>query len=173
MAGLRHPIQLYVGRVAIEKNITAFLDAPVGGSKIVVGDGPARAQLEQVYGGVHFLGALHGPALASAYASADIFVFPSRTDTFGLVMIEALASGLPVAGYPVPGPLDVIGLDGRGRGGSPIGVLDADLAQAIERALLLRRSACTAEGRLYGWTACTNQFLAGLAVRAPLLKIAA
>jgi glycosyltransferase involved in cell wall biosynthesis len=173
MAGLRRPIQLYVGRVAIEKNITAFLDTPVGGSKVVVGDGPARAQLEQVYNGTHFLGALHGTALASAYASADIFVFPSRTDTFGLVMIEALASGVPVAAYPVPGPLDVIGLDGLGRGGSPIGVLDTDLSVAIERALPLRRNPCTTEGRRYGWTACTDQFLAGLAMRMRPMKIAA
>jgi len=173
MAGLRRPIQLYVGRVAIEKNITAFLDASVGGTKIVVGDGPARAQLEQTYSGAHFLGALHGAELASAYASADVFVFPSRTDTFGLVMVEALASGVPVAAFPVPGPRDVIGLDGCGRGGRPIGALDEDLGLAIERALLLRRDACTTEGRLYTWKACTDQFLAGLEARARPIALAA
>jgi len=172
LAGLRRPIQLYVGRVAIEKNITAFLNANVAGSKVVVGDGPARSQLEQTYGDVHFLGALHGEKLASAYASADVFVFPSRTDTFGLVMIEALASGVPVAAYPVPGPIDIIGSDGRGRGTAPIGVLDEDLTVAMERALLLRRGACTTEGRRYSWAACTDQFFAGLALARPM-KIAA
>jgi len=173
LAGLPRPIQLYVGRVAIEKNITGFLDTNVGGSKIVVGDGPAKGQLERMYGGVHFLGALHGAALASAYASADVFVFPSRTDTFGLVMVEALASGVPVAALPVPGPLDVIGRDGRGRGKAPIGTLEHDLGLAIERALRLPRSACAVEGRLYSWGACTDQFLTGLEARVVKTAIAA
>ena len=162
------PIQLYVGRVAIEKNIEAFLDASVEGSKVVVGDGPARAQLEQRYPMVHFLGASHGASLASAYAAADLFVFPSRTDTFGLVMIEALACGTPVAAFPVQGPLDVIG-GARLR----VGAMDEDLATAIRQALGAKRSVCAAEGRRYSWEACTDQFEAGLAVRTGPLRAAA
>ena len=164
LAALPRPILLYVGRVAIEKNITAFLDANVPGTKVVVGDGPARAQLEQGYRSAHFLGALHGEALASAYAAADAFVFPSRTDTFGLVMIEALASGTPVAAFPVPGPLDILGREGRGigRSGGIVGALDEDLPRAIERALTARRADCAAFGRSYSWENCTRQFLSGL-----------
>jgi glycosyltransferase involved in cell wall biosynthesis len=159
MANLPRPIQLYVGRIAPEKNIDAFLDASVGGSKVLVGDGPARAQLEQRYPMAHFLGALHGPELASAYASADIFVFPSRTDTFGLVMIEALACGTPVAAFPVHGPLDIIG-DAQAR----VGAMDEDLASAIRKALTARPADCAKEGRRYSWGACTDQFVAGLCV---------
>jgi glycosyltransferase involved in cell wall biosynthesis len=157
MMGLPRPIQLYVGRIAVEKNIDAFLDAPVNGSKVVVGEGPAHAGLKQRYPMVHFLGPLHGGKLASAYASADVFVFPSRTDTFGLVMIEALAAGTPVAAFPVHGPLDIIG-GARGR----VGALDEDLAAAIRRALTATHAACAEEGRHYTWDACTDQFVAGL-----------
>jgi len=157
MAGLPRPIQLYVGRVAVEKNIDAFLDAPVNGSKVIVGDGPARAQLEQRYPMAHFLGALHGADLASAYASADVFVFPSKTDTFGLVMIEALAAGTPVAAFPVHGPLDIIG-DAQ----KIVGAMDDDLEAAIRKALTARPAACAAEGRKYSWDTCTDQFVAGL-----------
>jgi len=160
MAGLLHPVQLYVGRVAVEKNIGAFLDAPVKGSKVVVGDGPALAQLQQHYPMVHFLGALHGAELASAYASADVFVFPSRTDTFGLVMIEALASGTPVAAFPVQGPLGIVG-----EAGAIVGALDEDLGAAIRKALTAKPADCVAEGRRYSWDACTDQFAAGLAFR--------
>ena len=103
-AELPRPIQLYVGRVAVEKNIEAFLANGHPGSKVIVGDGPARAELERAFPDAHFLGAMSGRALAGAYAGADVFVFPSRTDTFGLVMIEALACGTPVAAYPVTGP---------------------------------------------------------------------
>ena len=162
---LARPIQLYVGRLAVEKNIAAFLAAEVAGTKLVVGDGPARAMLEARFPEARFVGKLEGAALAYAYASADVLVFPSRTDTFGLVMIEALASGTPVAAYPVQGPLDILGSDGRGRGGAPVGALDADLAVAIRRALLVDRSACAVEGRRYTWNACTDQFLTGLAMR--------
>lgn len=167
LTGLSSPIQLYVGRVAIEKNISAFLDTRVPGTKIVVGDGPHRGRLEKTYPGVRFLGALQGADLASAYAAADVFVFPSRTDTFGLVMIEALATGVPVAGYPVRGPLDVIGRAGRGlRGGDArIGALDDDLDAAIRLALTASRDACVAEGHRYAWRACTDQFLDGLTPR--------
>ena len=164
---LPRPIQLYVGRLAIEKNIEAFLTAPVKGTKVVVGDGPARAELARNYPHARFLGALHGQALASAYASADVFVFPSLTDTFGLVMVEALAAGTPVAAFPVQGPLDVIGREGTGRGGVRIGALAPDLGTAIRVALSVDRAACVAEARGYGWAACTDQFLAGLSVRSP------
>src|SRR3546814_15739198 len=119
---LPRPIHLYVGRVAVEKNIRAFLELRLPGSKVVVGDGPQRAELEKAFADVTFAGAHHGEALAAHYASADVFVFPSRTDTFGLVMLAALASGLPVAAYPVPGPLDIV--DGVGVG-SPSEALGA------------------------------------------------
>ena len=113
LADLQRPILLSVGRVAIEKNLESFLDAPVAGTKVVVGEGPALAQLQKQYPDAIFMGSF-GSELAQAYAAADVFVFPSKTDTFGLVMIEALACGVPVAGYPVPGPLDIIGAEGRG-----------------------------------------------------------
>jgi glycosyltransferase involved in cell wall biosynthesis len=132
---------------------------------LVVGDGPALDGLQKKYRQAHFLGSLHGPALASAYAGADVLAFPSRTDTFGLVMIEALASGVPVAGYPVPGPLDVVGPDGfgpDGRAPGRIGALGHDLAEAMARALTARRADCVAHGRRYAWDACVDQFLAAL-----------
>ncbi len=168
LAGLPGPIQLYVGRVAVEKNIAAFLRTKVRGSKVVVGDGPAQAALRQQFRDVHFLGSLHGAGLASAYASADVLVFPSRTDTFGLVMIEALASGVPVAAYPVQGPLDIIGA--RADGGSQrIGALHDDLDMAIRLALTADRAACLVAGRHYDWDRCTAQFLAGLRPRADMI----
>ena len=168
LAHLPRPIQLYVGRVAVEKNISAFLDTAVPGSKVIVGDGPARAQLAQQHPEAHFLGALQGSALASAYRSADVFVFPSRTDTFGLVMIEALASGTPVAAYPVHGPLDIIG-----RAHGHIGTMDEDLAIAIRSALTADRTDCATEGRRYSWDACTDQFLAGLCPISKVERLAA
>lgn len=164
LAGLPGPVQLTVGRVAVEKNIEAFLATDLPGTKVVVGDGPARAALEQRHPEVRFLGKLAGAELAAAYASADLFIFPSRTDTFGLVIIEALASGVPVAGYPVPGPLDILGADGRGQGGQPLGALDEDLARAMRDALASADpAACQREAhRLYSWARCTDQFLDGL-----------
>ena len=165
-AALARPIALTVGRVAIEKNITAFLDAATPGTKVVVGDGPALAALRTHYPQAVFLGALHGEALATAYSGADVFVFPSRTDTFGLVMIEALASGVPVAGYPVAGPLDVVGADGCGvvpGSTARIGAVDDDLAHAIAAALTARRADCTAYAANFRWEACVDQFVAGLA----------
>ena len=164
-AGLRRPLALHVGRVAVEKNIAAFLEAAWPGDRLVVGDGPALDGLRARYPQVHFLGALHGEALASAYAAADVLAFPSRTDTFGLVMIEALACGTPVAGYPVPGPLDVVGPDGfgpDGRAGGRIGALGHDLGDAMRRALTARRSDCVAHARRHDWEACVDQFLAAL-----------
>ncbi|GGB19052.1 GDP-mannose-dependent alpha-mannosyltransferase [Sphingomonas metalli] len=155
IAAMAGPVLLHVGRVAPEKNIEAFLALDVPGTKVVVGDGPARAGLEQRYPQARFLGALHGPPLAAAYRSADVLVFPSRTDTFGLVMAEALASGTPVAAYPVAGPVDVVT-------DAAIGALDEDLAAAVTRALACDRAACAAAGRLFDWERCTDQFLAGL-----------
>jgi len=107
--GLPRPVFLCVGRVAVEKNLEAFLGLDLPGTKVIVGDGPARAALARKYPQAVFLGAKQGEELAQAYAAADVFVFPSKTDTFGLVLLEALASGLPVAAFPVTGPGDVIG----------------------------------------------------------------
>lgn len=174
LADLPRPFQLYVGRVAVEKNIEAFLRSTVPGTKVVVGDGPARAMLAIKYPDVRFLGALHGPELASAYASADVFVFPSRTDTFGLVNIEALASGVPVAAYPVAGPIDILGPDGLGHGGfGRIGAVDEDLEAAIRTALQADRGACVLEARRYSWDICAAQFVAGLEPRSPATALGA
>jgi glycosyltransferase involved in cell wall biosynthesis len=156
-ADLPRPIQLYVGRIAIEKNIEAFLASTHPGSKVVVGDGPARATLEALFPDVQFLGALGGRTLAGAYAGADVFVFPSRTDTFGLVMIEALACGTPVAAYPVSGPIDVV---------TPMtGALDENLTCAIANALGRDRDDCATYGATFTWSASAVQFLAALVPR--------
>ena len=162
---LPRPLLLNVGRVAVEKNIEAFLDCPVAGSKVVVGDGPALDSLKKRYPEVTFMGAKHGAELASCYAAADVFVFPSRTDTFGLVNIEALACGVPVAAFPVPGPIDILGVDGKGFHGSKgrIGAVDEDLGAAIRRALTADRAAAAAEARHYSWDCCTDRFIEGLA----------
>ena len=165
-AGLARPIMLSVGRVAVEKNIAAFLAADVPGTKVVVGDGPALAAMRARFPAAVFLGSLAGEALAAAYAGADVFVFPSLTDTFGLVMIEALASGVPVAGFPVAGPLDVVGADGCGTVAgwtARVGAVDGDLAAAIGVALTADRAACAAYAAHFRWEACVDQFVAGLA----------
>lgn len=156
--GLAGPIQLYVGRVAVEKNIEAFLRSAHPGTKVVVGDGPSLDALRRRYPDAVFLGALHGSGLASAYASADVFVFPSRTDTFGLVMIEALACGTPVAAFPVPGPLDILRQE--------VGCLDEDLGLAIAGALAKERSHCAAYGQSFSWARSAQEFEASL-VRLP------
>ena len=153
-ADLEGPILLYVGRIAVEKNIEAFLACPYPGTKVVVGDGPARASLEAKFPDALFLGKKTGTELAGCYAGADVFVFPSRTDTFGLVMIEALACGTPVAAFPVPGPLDIVT--------EAVGALSDDLARAIDAARFCDRAACAAYGASYSWEAATQQFLAGL-----------
>ncbi len=153
--GLPRPILLSVGRVAVEKNIEAFLATPAPGSKVVVGDGPALADLRARYPEVLFAGALAGEALARAYAGADLFVFPSRTDTFGLVLVEAMASGLPVAAYPVAGPLDVVGDSGAG-------VLHEDLGDAIIAALRIPRAAALAQAQGFSWDAAVTQFEAAI-----------
>lgn len=153
-ADLPRPIQLYVGRVAVEKNIEAFLASDHPGSKVIVGDGPARELLARSHPDAHFVGAQAGQALAGYYAGADVFVFPSRTDTFGLVMIEAMASGTPVAAFPVSGPLDVLSAQS--------GVMDEDLTTAIARALQLDRNTCAQAGRAFSWDTSTRQFLNAL-----------
>jgi glycosyltransferase involved in cell wall biosynthesis len=149
---LPRPIFLYVGRLAVEKNVAAFLALDLSGSKVVVGDGPALRALRTTYPKAHFLGLKTDAALAEIYASADVFVFPSRTDTFGIVLLEALASGLPVAAYPVAGPLDVIGRNGPG-------ILDDDLRAACERALLIPREKARDFALRHTWQISARQFL--------------
>jgi len=151
------PIWLYVGRLAVEKNVEAFLKLDLPGTKVLVGDGPSRGLLERAYPEAKFLGPRTGEALAEAYAASDVFVFPSRTDTFGLVILEALASGTPVAAYPVQGPMDVIG-------DAPVAALDEDLARACRRALEIPREAARAFALTRSWRACTQQFISNLAV---------
>ena len=154
---LPRPIFAYVGRVAVEKNLRAFLSLDLPGSKLVVGDGPQRKALEKEFPGAHFAGARHGAALAAAYAGADVFVFPSRTDTFGLVVLEALASGLPVAAYPVTGPMDILGEAPR-----PVGALDEDLRTACLKALQIDRAHCRPYAEQYSWRACAERFMDNL-----------
>ena len=149
------PIWLYVGRIAIEKNVEAFLALDLPGTKVVIGDGPARAQLTHDYPDVKFLGPKTGEELVRHYAASDVFVFPSLTDTFGLVLLEALACGVPVAAYPVCGPKDVIG-------NAPVAALDEDLRTACLRALDIPRDAARAFALTRSWRACTEQFLANL-----------
>ncbi|MBB1631462.1 glycosyltransferase family 1 protein [Cupriavidus sp. UME77] len=150
-----HPIFLYVGRVAVEKNVEAFLALDLPGSKWVVGDGPALASLRARYPAANYLGVLTQPELAKVYASADVFVFPSRTDTFGLVLLEALASGLPVAAYPVTGPIDVLGH-------SDAGVMHEDLREACLEALRIDRATARAHAERFSWRAASEQFLTHL-----------
>ncbi|WP_369027325.1 glycosyltransferase family 4 protein [Qipengyuania sp. RANM35] len=154
-ADLPRPIQLYVGRVSVEKNIEAFLSGSYPGTRVVVGDGPALESLKVRFPDAVFLGRREGEELAGCYAGADVFVFPSRTDTFGLVMIEALACGTPVAAYPVAGPKDIVTDD--------VGALSEDLDRAIAAAILCDRRACARYGATFGWEEATRQFLAGLA----------
>lgn len=155
---LQRPVALYVGRVSVEKNLNAFLDAPWAGSKVIVGDGPALQDLKKRYPDAIFTGIQTGESLAAHYRSADIFAFPSKTDTFGIVLIEALASGLAVAAYPVSGPEDIINRP-------ELGVLDNDFGAALEKALLTPGSP---ENRFsvvterYTWEKAAGQFLSGL-----------
>lgn len=153
-ADLEGPILLYVGRVAVEKNIEAFLACDYPGNKVVVGDGPARSSLEAKFPDAVFLGKRTGTELAGCYAGADVFVFPSRTDTFGLVMIESLACGTPVAAYPVPGPLDILE--------EHVGAMSENLERAIDAARYCDRKECAAFGAAFSWEAATRQFLSGL-----------
>ncbi|WP_054157418.1 glycosyltransferase family 1 protein [Rhizobium sp. AAP43] len=150
--GLPRPIFMTVGRVALEKNLPAFLDLDLPGSKVVVGDGPARAELQARYPHILFTGVKHGEDLANTYAQADVFVFPSKTDTFGNTILEALASGVPVAAYPVTGPIDII------PAGSTAGVLDRDLKTACLAALEASPQSARRLAETYSWEAATQQF---------------
>lgn len=157
-----NPRFLYVGRVAVEKNIEAFLRLDLPGEKIIVGDGPSRRGLEKQYPRTHFVGYKYGAELAQYYGSTDVFVFPSRTDTFGLVMLEAMACGTPVAAFPVPGPIDVV---------TPgvTGILDNNLQSAALRALTLSRSACRDFALSRSWRACAQTMLENLVPAKPAL----
>ena len=151
----RRPITMYVGRVAVEKNLDAFLSLKLPGTKYIVGGGPALDQLRQRYPDVVFTGYKYGEELASHLAAADAFVFPSRTDTFGLVLLEAMACGVPVAAYPVVGPIDVVK---RG----VTGCLHEDLATAVAGALELNRDDCRQYALSFTWERATRQFLSNL-----------
>lgn len=155
---LPRPIAMYVGRVAIEKNIEALLQLDLPGTKVIVGDGPARAELQAKYPTAVFVGYKFGEELAAHVAAADVFVFPSRTDTFGLVLLEAMACGVPVAAYPVTGPIDVVQ-------NGVTGVLNENLRAATLAALHLDPTQCRAYAMEHTWEAATKQFLGNLARR--------
>jgi glycosyltransferase involved in cell wall biosynthesis len=152
---LPRPIWLSVGRVSAEKNIGAFLDLDLPGSKVVVGDGPQLSQLRRQYPQAHFVGMRSGRELARYYAASDVFVFSSKTDTFGLVLLEALACGLPVAAYPVTGPIDVIT-------STEVGCLDEDLRAAALTALALSPAKCREYALQFSWRASAEQFVGNL-----------
>jgi glycosyltransferase involved in cell wall biosynthesis len=157
------PVFLYVGRVAVEKNIGAFLDLDLPGRKVVVGGGPQLASLRAAYRQVTFTGPLFGEALGQAFASADVFVFPSRTDTYGVVLLEALASGVPVAAYPVTGPKDVVA---HGK----VGYLSEDLREAAMQALTMDRAACREYAAGFSWQASARQFIDNIRIAHPGLS---
>ncbi|MFW6092430.1 MAG: glycosyltransferase family 4 protein [Pseudomonadota bacterium] len=158
------PIQLYVGRVAVEKSVEDFLRIDTPGTKVVVGDGPQRAELEERYPAVKFLGTRRGEALVRHYRAADVFVFPSRTETLGLVMLEAMGCGVPVAAYPVQGPVDVVG-------DSSAGVLNDDLAVAAMGAVGIDPEICRARALEFSWDQSAREFLNNLVpLRAPGLQ---
>src|ERR1700761_8966669 len=157
---LPRPIFMTVGRVAVEKNLEAFLSLDLPGTKVVVGAGPAKAELERRFPDAKFLGEKKGEDLTSHVAAADVFVFPSLTDTFGVVQLEALACGTPVAAFPVTGPLDVIA-------DHPVGALDKDLRAAALRALTMSRETCRAFALERSWEKCARQFIGNLAVFQP------
>jgi glycosyltransferase involved in cell wall biosynthesis len=152
---LPRPIAVCVGRLAVEKNLEAFLDMPWEGSKLLVGDGPERARLQQQYPEAVFAGYQHGEALACHMAAADVMVFPSLTDTFGLVNLESMACGVPVAAFPVTGPVDVV-RDGE------TGALDWNLAVAARRALRASALSCRSWAEKNDWSSCTREFEANL-----------
>ncbi|WP_444932101.1 glycosyltransferase family 4 protein [Microbulbifer sp. SSSA002] len=153
--GLTRPIMLNVGRVAVEKSLEKFLSLDLAGTKVIVGDGPQLKALKRKFPEVLYLGVKEGEELTECYSAADVFVFPSLTDTFGLVNLESLACGLPVAAYPVTGPKDIIG-------DAPVGALDSNLQVAIEKALLLDRADCVAHARTYSWDLATEDFISNL-----------
>lgn len=162
---LKRPILTYVGRVAVEKNIEAFLSLKTEGTKLVVGGGPQMESLQKRFQEAVFVGSKSGEELAKHYAASDVFVFPSKTDTFGLVMLEALATGVPVAAYPVPGPLDVVGMAGTGvlpNFSAPIGALNEDLNLAITEALKADNDACRTYANQFSWSNCAALFRSNL-----------
>jgi glycosyltransferase involved in cell wall biosynthesis len=154
------PIFAVVGRIAVEKNLEAFLSLDLPGTKVVIGDGPQKAELERRFPDARFLGEKTGKDLTSHVAAADVFVFPSLSDTFGVVQLEALACGTPVAAFPVTGPLDVIA-------GHPVGALDKDLRAACLRALTMSRETCRAFALERSWEKCARQFIGNLAMFQP------
>ncbi len=147
---LPRPVWVHMGRIAVEKNVEAFLDLDLPGSKVVIGDGPDRPRLEARYPDVRFVGYRFGKELASYVAGGDVFVFPSRTDTFGLVLLEAMACGLPVAAYPTDGPIDVVS-------NGVTGILDEDLGSACIAALALDPRHCREHAERRSWNASTRQ----------------
>lgn len=154
--GLPRPIFLNVGRVAVEKNIETFIEQDLPGSKVIIGEGPQLEELKKKYPDAHFLGAKFGDELATYFACADVFVFPSLTDTFGLVILEAMATGTPVAAFDAPGPRDIIP-------GSEAGIIDADLAKACLGCLDLNRATARKYAEGYSWRACAEAFVENLA----------
>jgi glycosyltransferase involved in cell wall biosynthesis len=156
---LAHPVSLYVGRLTAEKSVADFLELDVPGSKVVCGDGPLAAEWRERYPGVHWLGPLPRPQLAALYAAADVLVFPSRSETFGHVMLEALACGTPVAAYPVAGPLEVLGTSGAG-------ALANHLQDAWHEALRVPRAVARERARQFGWRQAAELFVQHLAVPA-------
>src|ERR1700688_2141980 len=154
--GLPRLVFLCVGRVAVEKNLEAFLELELPGTKVIVGDGPARAALARKYPQAVFLGARQGEELADIYAAADVFVFPSKTDTFGLVLLEALASGVPVAAFPVTGPRDVLG-------SAPVGAFNDDLRLGVPARLRISPQACLEFAAGHTWEASARSFIENMA----------
>jgi glycosyltransferase involved in cell wall biosynthesis len=150
--GFTRPIFVAVGRLAVEKNLEAFLSLDLPGTKVVIGTGPQEAALQHRFADAKFLGLLENGVLAAHLAAADVFVFPSRTDTFGVVQLEALASGLPIAAFPVTGPKDVVG-------GHPVGVLHEDLRLACTEALAISRQACRTFALTRSWENSARQFI--------------
>ncbi len=162
LGALVRPVALFVGRVSYEKNIAAFLEMDLPGTKVVCGVGPVATRLRARFPHVHWLGLLPRDELAKVYGSADLFVFPSHADTFGLVMVEAMATGTPVAAYPVDGPLEVLGRAHPGGGGSLGGAMDEDLQQACWRALSVPRHEARSRALDFSWPRATKLFLGNL-----------
>ena len=156
-AAIKRPVFLYVGRIAVEKQVDAFLELDLPGEKWVAGEGPARRVLQARYPDARWFGVLNGTQLARLYRSADVMVFPSVTDTFGLVMVEAMACGTPVAAFPVPGPIDVIGESGGG-------IMHDDLREACLQALHLPREQVRKRAEQFSWSAATDQMLSALQI---------
>ena len=157
---LSRPVFMTMGRVAVEKNLEAFLSLDLPGSKVVIGEGPQRVELEQRFPDAHFLGEKTGRDLSSHLAAADVFVFPSLTDTFGVVQLEALACGTPVAAFPVVGPMDVVA-------DHPVGALDQDLRKACLRALEVSRTACRNYALTFSWENSARQFIGNVSALKP------